>query len=40
VACASGSGRQAEIVLTQVLQFFEARWPELPLVDEQIEIIN
>ncbi len=40
VACASGSGRQAEIVLTQVLQFFEARWPELPLMDEQIEIIN
>lgn len=40
VACASGSGRQAEIVLTQVLQFFEARWPDLPLMDEQIEIIN
>jgi hypothetical protein len=40
VACASGSGRQAEIVLTQVLHYFEAHWPDLPLVDEQIEIIN
>jgi hypothetical protein len=40
VACASGSGRQAEIVLTQALQDFEAHWPDLMLTNEQIEIIN
>lgn len=40
VACASGSGRQAEIVLTRVLQYLESHWPDLPLTDEQIEIFN
>ena len=40
VACASGSGRQSEIVLTHVLQYFEAHWPNLPLTNEQIEIIT
>ena len=40
VACASGSGRQAEIVLTRVLQYLESYWPDLPLTDEQIEIFN
>jgi uncharacterized protein YlxP (DUF503 family) len=40
VACASGSGRQAEIVLTRLLQYFEARWPDLMLTDDQLEILN
>lgn len=40
VACASGSGRQAEIVLTRALQDFEAHWTDLMLTNEQIEIIN
>ena len=40
VACASGSGRQAEIILTRVLQYFESHWPDLPLIGEQIEILN
>ena len=40
VTCASGSGRQAEIVLTRALQDFEAHWPDLVLTNEQLEIIN
>jgi len=40
VTCASGSGRQAEIVLTRVLQYFETHWPDLQLTNEQIEILN
>ncbi len=40
VACAASDGRQAEIVLTHVLQFYESHWPDLPLTDEKIEIIS
>ncbi len=40
VACAASDGRQAEIVLTRVLQFYESHWPDLPLTDEKIEIIT
>lgn len=40
VACASGSGRQAEIVLTRALHYFEAHWPDLMLTDERLEILN
>jgi uncharacterized protein YlxP (DUF503 family) len=40
VACASGSGRQAEIVLTRLLHYFETHWPDLMLTDDQLEILN
>lgn len=39
-ACAASDGKHAEIILTQVLQFYESHWPDLPLTDEKIEIIT
>jgi uncharacterized protein len=40
VAYAASDSRQAEIVLTRVLQFYESHWPDLPLTDEKLEIIT
>ena len=40
VACAASDGRQSEIVLTRVLQFYESHWPDLPLTEEKLEIIT
>lgn len=40
VACAANEGVHAEQTLTRVIQFFESHWPDLPLTDEKIEIIN
>ena len=40
VACAARDGSQAEILLGKVTRFFESRWPDLPLTNEHIEIMN
>lgn len=40
IACAARDGAQAEILLEKVVRFFEGHWPDLPLTDEQIEIMN
>ncbi len=39
VACASNQGVQAEKTLLQVIKFYENHWPDLPLTDENIEVI-
>ena len=39
VACAATSGPQAEGILSRVVQFYENRWPDLPLTEENIEIL-
>ena len=39
IACASRDGRDAEKILTQVIQFTENHWPDCPLTDENIEIL-
>ena len=40
IACAAREGQQAEIILEKVIQFFESHWPDLPLTNEHIEIMN
>lgn len=40
ITCAARDGRQAEIILGKVIQFYESHWPDLPLTNEQIEIMN
>jgi uncharacterized protein len=40
IACAVSRGGNAENLLAQVLSFYESHWPDLPLTQEKIEIIN
>ena len=39
VVCAASRGNYIEKTLEQVITFFEKHWPDLPLLDEKIEII-
>lgn len=39
IATAASDGVIAEKTLGQVIAFYESHWPDLPLTDEQIEII-
>ena len=39
VACAARDGQDAEKILSQVLQFYESHWPDLPLAEEKMEIL-
>ncbi len=38
-ACASCEGQQARQILEGVLRFFESHWPDLPITEENIEIL-
>ena len=40
VACAARETAHAYQILSQVIQFFESHWPDLPLTNETIEIIQ
>lgn len=40
IACAAQDSLQAEILLNRVIRFYESHWPDLPLTDEKIEIMN
>lgn len=39
IALAISNGGDAQPVLIQVINFFERHWPDLPLMQEKIEII-
>ena len=40
ITCAARDGSQAEIILEKVIRFCESHWPDLPLTNEHIEIMN
>jgi uncharacterized protein YlxP (DUF503 family) len=40
IACAGSQGTNLENTLQQVTTFYQNHWPDLPLTDEKIEIIN
>ncbi len=40
ITCAARDGQQAEVLLGKVIQFCEDHWPDLPLTNEHIEIMN
>ena len=40
ITCAAREGRSAESTLNQVIRFYESHWPDLPLTDENIEILT
>ena len=40
ITCAARDGQQAEGLLGKVIQFCENHWPDLPLTNEHIEIMN
>ena len=40
IACAAANGVHADNTLERVISFYERHWPDLPLTDEKIEIIN
>jgi uncharacterized protein YlxP (DUF503 family) len=39
ITCAAREGAGAQRALSQVVQFYESHWPDLPLTDEKIEIL-
>jgi len=39
IVCAAQNGAQAEKTLSQVLHFYESRWPDQPVTDESVEIL-
>ena len=40
IACAAREGSQAENQLSRIIRFYENHWPDLPLTNEKIEILN
>jgi len=40
IACAALEGTQAENQLSRIIRFYENHWPDLPLTNEKIEILN
>jgi hypothetical protein len=40
IAAAANEHKQAEIVLTRVIRYVESHWPDLPLTNEKLEIIQ
>ena len=39
IACAALDRTSAEKILQNVILFYEGHWPDLPVTDEQIEVI-
>jgi len=39
IACAAVEGANVERLLSNVIHFYESHWPDLPLIDEKIEIL-
>ena len=39
IALASSKGNNSQRTLEQVVSFFESHWPDLPLIQDKIEII-
>ncbi len=39
IVCAANEGRQAEKTLQNVVKYVESRWPDLPITNENIEIL-
>jgi hypothetical protein len=39
ITCAALEGQQAQHMLENVIRFYESHWPELPLTDENIEVL-